>query len=797
MMPFQQQQDGTFPNYANLQFGNFSHSQNLAGNLSFAPEFHALDQTDLGFVNPNNPNPNPNNQPSMMHPSGPAGFQQPSQAVFSPQTMLNSPMQNTALQAQFQPTRLYQGGDMGSMSPQTFLYQQQQAMAMRAKQSPNQSPALNNATFQNVANSPMMVNNSPSMGGYAVSSPMVASHTASPMSFANQSRVIPSQANNPYVQSNAFNIQPLMRHDQMGMPGMTSASPMTPGRKAPSYVTDMSQTGMEDLLQAPKPFSAALPTHVQSPMPGHSPSSGTHRSATPSSTTSTPMQQHRQLDQHQPQKQPATKRTRGRSPVSSETTAQSSPKITDKSSEKDEEPALVTYVPKTRNVETYGGIDLKYFDKFEIKPAIPHLGELGAVDIQALIMSLKSGMKMEVANALNVLTMLTVQQPSLPLQQCEDLLDLLLDILEKDFFGYSTRFKTPPDTTKPNLAGMDVDKEANYAELFDMSLDEMKSLIPELEDSTSEIWLSLRERCLCIFNLFRNFSFMSENIGFLSKHQRFVNTLARIASSPRENETHEAWFVGIRRMDTLDHRKTILIIFSNIAMMFSLDETTGPALVHLAHDFLLHGPETYYATLAIDLWAKIAVNYGNRKVLSQMVIQKDDGMFDLFVDLWAELSAVIRRDFFSVDGRVMFSLNSPQLATLEMAMMGLYNVMVIADDVSLRRRLIDNDKSVPMMILRLCIGLGESGNQHFGVVTKRGIEVVRGLVCGGDGMRRRPTVLDSEENEAPKTCLASGVLDMGVLREKLMLATVKSTTDPEILRELTDFVALVDEEMGL
>jgi hypothetical protein len=37
----------------------------------------------------------------------------------------------------------------------------------------------------------------------------------------------------------------------------------------------------------------------------------------------------------------------------------------------------VAYIPKTRNVDTYGGVDLKYFDKFEIRPMLPTINELG------------------------------------------------------------------------------------------------------------------------------------------------------------------------------------------------------------------------------------------------------------------------------------------------------------------------------------------------------------------------------------------------------------------------------------
>ena len=218
------------------------------------------------------------------------------------------------------------------------------------------------------------------------------------------------------------------------------------------------------------------------------------------------------------------------------------------------------------------------------------MNELGVIDIQTLIMSLKSGMKMEITNALNILTILTVQppmqqqQPHLPLAQCDDLLDVLLDYLEQDILGTCTRFgavsfqkeeKVEEDEKESQLL-----HDLTYTDLFDMSLDEMKSLIPQLENSTSDVWLSLRERCLCIFNILRNVSFMNENMEYLAKHVRFMKLMFDIVDNTRKVSSvegrdttgKEAWFVGIRRMDTLDFRKSILMIFSNISMFLHLKD---------------------------------------------------------------------------------------------------------------------------------------------------------------------------------------------------------------------------------
>src|SRR5690606_7725415 len=66
------------------------------------------------------------------------------------------------------------------------------------------------------------------------------------------------------------------------------------------------------------------------------------------------------------------------------------------------------------------------------------LNNTGAVDVQALIMSLKSGMRFEVTNALNTLSTLTkVDSSNLHMTQCPELLDVLLDLTEETFINWN------------------------------------------------------------------------------------------------------------------------------------------------------------------------------------------------------------------------------------------------------------------------------------------------------------------------------------------------------------------------
>ncbi|KAI8991944.1 hypothetical protein BDF20DRAFT_904325 [Mycotypha africana] len=919
MMSFQQQQQHPQPEMQQFNplngLNNMAFNTANMANLNYVqPDFSNLDPNDLNmnaFIQ-NNPNFGGNMNMNLLQQQAlqqqqqqQQHLRQPShpQSVYSPQNLMGLQGNSPAMHAQYQNRGLYQNnGSIMAGSPQALMFQQQQAAAMamaRAKQSPSQSPAMSGNIPNNVISSPS-VNNSPHIAGarvgqeYAVfpMNPNVNSpaqsfqHTNGISPSPQMTRVIPSQANNQFMQQQQNFLQQ-QQHRQQQVP-----------QKHPTSVA-----GSPSLNSNPPSTSYNSPqlqqqqAHQQSPIP--------RQSATPASNHSTPHQQHRQIDNAigTPQMSPGRNRQQQAptpmTPMAKPTTASYSPSSTQQpqspnvpsetsaspnranqqnqldsnhqSQQQQRQPLAnmqpstpappvtpqqkIAYIPKTRNVDTYGGVDLKYFDKFEIKPLTPHLNELGIIDIQALIMSLKSGLKMEVTNALNVLTVLTTesqifhhhhpqqqQQCNLPLMQCDDLLDVLLDYLEEDILGSSSRFLSKPSlaasTSTPSAKTATVGTVLTYIDLFDMSLDEMKSLIPQLEKSTSDIWMSLRERCLCIFNIIRNLSFMTDNIEYLARHSRFVRLLCDItgflsnsydsdnSNSGKDTTGRETWFVGIRLMDTLDFRKSVLMILSNISMFLTLNEKkTAAVLVYLVHDFLINGPDTYYSLLAIETWTKLTVNYENRQLLHTLIEKQDEEkenerMLTLIEDIWLELTSVIRRDFFSSDGRVMHAMTSNQLATLELIVMGLYNIVAIIQlSDTIRQRFLENNKGMGMMIMRLCITLAESGNPQFSLVTKHGMELIRALICGGDGIYKRPSQrsqnaqqhrplaalsqqslqyhLDTKKDEKDRLTIqeiGNRLLDVSVLREKLMLSMLKHTTDPEILRELSDIVALIDDE---
>lgn len=471
------------------------------------------------------------------------------------------------------------------------------------------------------------------------------------------------------------------------------------------------------------------------------------------------------------------------------------------------------------------------------------------MDVHALTMSLKSEMKLEVSNALNILTVLTSNRGvSLSMRHCDDLLDVLLDYLEQDLVGTNSRYDPQQTNKKEHSAAITAEKDRTYGELFEMSLDEMKSLIPSLEKTTSDVWLSNRERCLCIINIIRNLSFMPENQEYFGRHKRLTDILAFVLTTDVSVVDHDettrtkeldvghqldsdqpAWYVGIRHMDTLDYRKSALLIFSNIVVFLKLASASSAFIfIKLTNDFLSNGPDTYFSQIAVETWAKVSVSYDNRNVFAALSTtssaasgeneilngSRQEDAFTYLENIWQELGSIIRKDYFTSDGRVLANMKAHQLALLEMAVMGLYNIMVIAKEETLRARLLARDRGIGMIMVKLCVSLAEYGSQHFTVVCRRGMELVRGLITGGDGLRRKTEdngqrdnnnnmennqdlsspSLGAEVTPTPPRIASKLELDVYAINQILMFALLNPTTDPDTTRELCDIQALLEEE---
>ncbi|KAI8331247.1 hypothetical protein BC941DRAFT_439420 [Chlamydoabsidia padenii] len=712
--------------------------------------------------------------------------------------------------------------DMNSMSMQSTLMQQQQQMINIGNMSPSHSPAPNNTQFYSNVDLQSTYYSDPSMTDLQTSyMNMIPPAGMQPMDMITSMQLPLHQATSmPYISNNYPHIsyspvpQTFMASTPNGPYGNVDHIPGNISTAAKMGHPDSAMTSNLTSMPVQAPNMATIPQSVDNkfPMMGRQDS----RTVTsPTTPTNPPL-----AEMPTRYKQPSS--------VTGSPTIQSPMQPSNS----------VTYIPKTRQVETYGGVDLKYFEKFEIRPPFPTIEELGIVDITALTLSLKSGIKMEMTNALNTLTTLTSLDRPLLLIHCDDLLDTLLNHLQYAMF-------TPESDGKHNNDSSPSGAQT-YADLFEMSLMEMKSLLPGLEKSSSDKWLSSRELRLCLFNILRNLSFAEENMDYLATHQRLCGLLVKIIQLTRhhqvrhnkENDTVVA--VGcdndIRYMDILEFRKCILTIYANISIAMTntnLQPEAVDAIVSLVHDFAVNGTDTYYSLLAMETWNKFSVHDHHRRLIGSLLHTNDDltsqvaPMGHLIEEIWVSLITMIRRQFYLIEMGMMVGMNNTQLGTLELVVMGLYSVVALAD-LSFCEQLIKADWGLAMTILRICLTLAEGNNVHFRVVAQRGMELVYALILGGGVKVTRlvkhqqqfgrvyqqqqfefqphqpnqkqqplfPITLADLEDEEPGykkgiTSRARILLDHTVLQEKLMMAMLKPTSDLFILSGLDDLLNLM------
>nr|CAG8582844.1 1068_t:CDS:10 [Entrophospora candida] len=268
-------------------------------------------------------------------------------------------------------------------------------------------------------------------------------------------------------------------------------------------------------------------------------------------------------------------------------------------------PPRLVYAPKTRRVDSYGGLDLTVFERLPLPLIVPIIQDLGAVDIHALTMSLKSGMKLEVTNALNTLTTISSHKSALvDLSRCGELVDVLIDIIMEYFNCVSINYysdKARYEISLPNS------KFLTYVELFQQSKREYEEFSDvELEQfSISEGWLPLHEQCWCALNIIRNFSFTHDNHKYLAHHPRIKSSKTDLHNKKR--------YARKKAYDILEYRKSVLIILSNIAGYVLIPSIpVASELLLIISDFL-NNSDDYYAQIALEVLSKLTVSYENRQ----------------------------------------------------------------------------------------------------------------------------------------------------------------------------------------
>lgn len=192
----------------------------------------------------------------------------------------------------------------------------------------------------------------------------------------------------------------------------------------------------------------------------------------------------------------------------------------------------------------------------EARPDMPVYEEHGVIDIQNLVMSLRSGIHAEVRLALDTLAALSLQPPELMvLGDCDDLVETLMECAEDQV-----------ELLAENAAEVsDAMLISSYEEIVRGCRAEIESIQEVHQFGTLEYNLDRSvDRLICITTILRNLSFAQENHKLLADPVviRFMATVIR--------------YLGTRNMllrtyqNTLDLTKDLVIFLSNVAQTIEI-----------------------------------------------------------------------------------------------------------------------------------------------------------------------------------------------------------------------------------
>lgn len=446
----------------------------------------------------------------------------------------------------------------------------------------------------------------------------------------------------------------------------------------------------------------------------------------------------------------------------------------------------VEYIPLAREVDTYGGRDLNLLDEEYHRAqrrAIRDINEWGTVDIEALTMSIRSRLTVELSYALTTLTLLsTMKGPTpgsgFPIAQCTDLLEEVLDLLEDEAFDGVTDVQQhllADDTRIPRhreLVTLVHDAESlPFAGLKGGQILGKKEQDPRHRPGTI---------VLTVTNIIRNLSVIPDNVQFLAKHERMLELVLRVSGIvvPGDGGLPRSASPFLTLSEVLQVRKDAIHILSNVAPMivFPLDSPpsdstarTVARVFELVASIIVEPIDAVPPTqtlklsgipfpncrppslpdLTLDVFTRIAHLDQNRQVFSRVIPQEW---------IWRLLESLVRRLPVS-DSDFAFLSREPWLSYLEKATMAIYAISFLSPPELKKRIKCDRSLRFSQVMIRMVQRLLTTSSvpearTWFMVTARRAIEAMKVVDDGEDAF-------DTSQSTQPTLAFGMGFGETG------------------------------------
>lgn len=416
----------------------------------------------------------------------------------------------------------------------------------------------------------------------------------------------------------------------------------------------------------------------------------------------------------------------------------------------------VEYVPLAREVYSHGGRDLRGIHEAEIAPThgrdppLKEMGEWGAIETDALVLSIRSRVATEMSYALTTLAILSTmkgQTPGsgFPIQQCGDLLEELLDLVEElAFDGIEDNFD--PNFTElqlPTYRQLTTAVHDGNASPFSMSAQQGDA------DPTRGISQRPGNVILLVITILRNFTTVQENVDFMSTQYRLVELALRLSCVTCKDGRYTAASPALSLSDVIVIRRDTLTMLGGVVAKIQFPNPDAPdpsttkmavRLFQLIASYLVdpaeaispfnfvsstnlppspHHAPPQYADQALDVFTRLAQGDGNRQVFSKAIPHPATKLL---------LTSLVRRLPF-VDNDFTLVSRESWISYVEKLMMSIYSVVFLAPPELKRQFKSDRQLGMKTVLMRTVHKFALHGNlevRHwFSAITRRAIETLK------------------------------------------------------------------------
>lgn len=457
----------------------------------------------------------------------------------------------------------------------------------------------------------------------------------------------------------------------------------------------------------------------------------------------------------------------------------------------------IEYRPLARPLDSHGGQDLQLVEQAyaraeKARPA-RKLPDLGLVDVHGLTMSLRSRMATEIAYALNVLTLISLQMTTedkgmglrFPFEKCPDLLEELLDLLEETAFGLDDEGnpRGPSDTAKGKEAAQ---APQTYRELFRIIEEQANDLAPHRPhphtstDDDHDSVLRPGETALAVVNVLRNLALAESNARYIAENERIAELFIRVANLPLRDPSAPAtprWPARVSAADLMSLKKSAIELLSQVGNKIELDNlssSTAQQALDLVLFFIrdaelqreafafdlsntpsvmsrVHQPNATsmtaippYLHLGLAACARLALKDRNRSVIARLMDPED--LYRIFISL-VSLLPISEKDF-------QIMTFETGLLFVHGAIMSLYNLAFLAPALVKARLRADPKihKSLFRIVRRLAGTQVQSNDDDiYLLLANRSISILQLLDDGGEasGGKKKGAPVSAAQADLP------------------------------------------------